>query len=129
MSLEQQVADLTARIAALETQLKEIKELKGIPGPRGGAGDISAAVTNAASKAEAVVRDAESRVQSRADARYETFAANLKTLQEEMKQFLEDGFKIAAENHCIQVLRDYHLLNEKYEPTHWKSETPQQAKD
>ena len=107
------------RIAALEATLEEIKKLKGVPGPRGPAGPIDAACANA----KRAVSDAEDRVQTRADATYATFAADVKALREEvkqLKQYLDERIKDAVDNHTVQVLRDYHLLNEKHEPTHWQ---------
>jgi hypothetical protein len=107
------------RIAALEASLEEIKKLKGIPGPRGPAGHIDAAVANA----NQAVADAESRVQARTEATYAKFATDVKALREEVKQlqqYLDSRITDAVDNATIQVLRDYHLLNENHEPTHWK---------
>ena len=42
-----------------------------------------------------------------------------KQLDETIKTALDETIKTAVENHTIQVLRDYHLLNEKHEPAHW----------
>jgi hypothetical protein len=129
MSLEQQVVELTARITALETQLKEIIELKGVPGPRGPAGDIKAAVINAEQAAKKIANDTLSGVQSRVTEACDQILADSKKFREYVQSLLDEGLKNAAENHCIQVLRDYHLLDENHAPTHWKGETRQQAKD
>ena len=62
---------LQARIVALEVAFKEVKKLKGVPGPRGPAEPIDAAVENA----NRAVADAEDRLQVRADATYERYHA------------------------------------------------------
>ncbi len=107
------------RIVALEVAFEEVKKLKGVPGPRGPAGPIDAAVANA----NHAVVDAESRVQARADATYARFAAEVKTLREEFRQlkdFINTNIQTAVENHTVQVLRDYHLLDENNAPSYWK---------
>jgi hypothetical protein len=107
------------RINALEESFEEVKKLKGVPGPRGPAGHIDAAVANA----QRAVVDAEDRLQARAEATYARFAADVKALREEVKQlklFLDERIQNAVDNYTIQVLRDYHLLNEHHEPSHWK---------
>jgi hypothetical protein len=113
------VQEIEQRIAALEASLEEIKRLKGIPGARGPAGPIEAAVANA----NRAVADGEARVQARANATYAKFAAHVTVLREEfkqLKQYLDERIKDAVDNHTVQVLRDYHLLNENHEPTHWQ---------
>src|SRR6266436_5648209 len=96
------------RIAALEASLEENKRLKGVPGPRGPAGPIEAAVANA----NRAVSNAEDRVQMKANATYAKFAADVKALREEfraLKQHLDETIHNAVDNHTVQVLRDYHL--------------------
>jgi hypothetical protein len=47
----------------------------------------------------------------------------VKALREEVKQlklFLDERIQNAVDNYTIQVLRDYHLLNENHEPSYWK---------
>jgi hypothetical protein len=86
---------------------------------RGLPGSISAAVINA----NQAVDDAEQRVQAKADGTYAKFATDLKALREEIKQLkqhLDECITNAVDHAAIQVLRDYHLLNENHEPTHWK---------
>jgi hypothetical protein len=122
MSLEQQVSELMARITALETQLREIKELKGIPGPRGPAGDIKAAVINAEQAAGKVATDTLRQVESRVTETCRQIRVEAKQAQEHIQLLIDEGLKNAAENHCIQVLRDYHLLDENHAPTHWRND-------
>jgi len=107
------------RIAAVEAGFEEVKKLKGVPGPRGPAGPIDAAVENA----KRAVADAEDRVQARADATYAKFAADVKALREEVKrleQYLDERIQNVVDNAVVQVLRDYHLLDSNNAPTHWK---------
>jgi hypothetical protein len=107
------------RITTLEARFEEVRKLKGVPGPRGPAGPIDAAVANA----KRAVVDAENRVQARADATYSKFEAEVKALRDEfnqVRQDLDERIKNAVENHTVQVLRDYHLLDENHAPTHWK---------
>lgn len=106
---------LGEKIEALE---REVEALKKRPAPRGPAGDISAAVAQAA----ATVGDAEARVQAKADAAHRTLEAEVKAIRAEVKQLrqhLDDRIKVAAENNMIQVLRDYGLLDENHAPSHW----------
>ena len=105
---------LEQRIAALETELAEIKKLKGIPGPRGGAGDISAAVANT----QREVRDAEGRLAAQAATVSEKFAADVDALRKEtadaiakVQAFVDGRIKNAVDGHAIQVLIDYHLID------------------
>jgi len=46
--------------------------------------------------------------------------AEVKALRQELAQ-LTENLQITIENHAIQVLRDYHLLDENYAPAHWKA--------
>jgi BMFP domain-containing protein YqiC len=119
VELQSQIADLTARITALEARLQEIAQLKGIPGPRGGAGDISAAVANAEQAARRVASDTLSQVQSLVREACDQIRSETNKSREHIQSLLDEGLKNAAENHCIQVLRDYHLLDENHAPTHW----------
>lgn len=96
---------LEQRLEALEVSFEEVKKVKCVPGPRGPAGPIDAVVENA----KQAVADAESRVQTRADATYREFAAEVKELREEvfeLKQFLDERIKNAVELHTVQVLED-----------------------
>jgi len=107
------------RINVLEAEFENVKKLKGVPGARGPAGEISAAVRNA----EAAVSNAENRVQVRADAAYAQFATEVKALREEvaaLRKFLDERIRNEVDGHTVQVLRDYHLLDENHAPTHWK---------
>lgn len=113
------MSNMEERLAALETELANIKKLKGVPGPRGPAGPIDAAVANA----NCAVSDAEDRVGARANATYRQFASDVKALREEVKQlqqYLDSRITNVVDNATIQVLRDYHLLDENHVPTHWK---------
>lgn len=103
------------RIAALETELAEIKKLKGIPGARGPAGPIEAAVANA----NRVVADAESRVRTEATGAYANFNADVRKLREEVreevnqvKQFLDERIQNVVENHTVKVLEDYGVVSD-----------------
>jgi signal transduction protein with GAF and PtsI domain len=110
------VEQLQKRIATLEASLEEIKKLKGIPGPRGPAGDIAAAVQNATRVNVHAVAVAESRVREAAHAKFEAMREEIR----QFKQDLNERLQNAVDAHTVQLLRDYHLLNEKHEPTHWQ---------
>jgi hypothetical protein len=104
------------RVYALEAAFEEVRRLKGVPGPRGPAGPIDAAVANA----NRAVADAEARVQAKANATYAKFAAEVKALREEFKllrEQLAQNIQTEVENRVVQVLRDYHLLDENHAPT------------
>ena len=110
--------EILERIARLEALFEEVKQQKGIPGPRGPAGSIEAAAENA----RQAVCDAEARVQAKANQAYEKFTAEIKKLRQEVdgaKQFMDERIHNTVEAHSVQVLQDYRLINEKGEPTHW----------
>jgi len=107
------MSNLEQRIAVLETELAEIKKLKGVPGPRGPAGDISAAVANT----QREVRDAEGRLAAQAATVSEKFAADVDALRKEtadaiakVQAFVDGRIKNEVDGHAIQVLIDYHLI-------------------
>jgi hypothetical protein len=115
------VAALEKRVKELETELKAIMDLKGIPGqvgPRGPAGDILAAVARAGQ----TVADAEACVQYKADTTYAKFADDVAALRREVaetQRLLDERIQNVVDGHTVQVLRDYHLLDENHQPAHW----------
>jgi hypothetical protein len=104
--------DYEQRIAALEAELVKIKDLK--TGPRGPAGDISAAVANAARE----VRDAEGRLATKAAEASAQYQADVNALRKEtadaiaqVQAYIDGRIRNAVDGHAVQVLIDYHLID------------------
>jgi hypothetical protein len=70
---------LEDRIASLESDFEEVKKLKGIPGSRGPAGSIEAAVDQAMKS----VSDAEARVRVAATESFKRFTDEISKLRQE----------------------------------------------
>jgi hypothetical protein len=116
------MATVEERLDILEREFAQVKELKGIAGPRGPAGNIDAAIANV----DAAVSKAESRVQAQANVRYDLFLAAERNLREafetqvrvlrveldNLKKGLDERIKNEVDGHAIQVLHDYHLLKD-----------------
>jgi cell division septum initiation protein DivIVA len=105
---------LENRIAALETELAEIKKLKGVPGGRGPAGDISAAVVNA----QREVRDAEERLATKAAQTASQYAADVAALRKEtadaiknVQAFVDGRIENAVVLHTVKTLEDYGVVS------------------
>ena len=115
------MSTIEGRLAALEAQFEEVKKLKGVPGARGPAGDISAAVANT----QREVRDAEGRLAVQAEAASARFANEVTALRKEtadainrIQGYVDGRIKNAVDAHTVQVLVDYHLLDANtVEPT------------
>jgi hypothetical protein len=117
------------RLAALEQLEQRVSTLeKRSAGPRGPAGDISAAVRNA----EEHVKSAEKRVQDIAEGvfarftselkklreelrtRDEAYASNLRQMRDEIREFkasVNDTIVRAVDHHTVAVLQDYGVLD------------------
>ncbi len=110
----------TERIEELEKQIAELKNLKtGPPGPRGGAGDIAAAVANA----EKVVDDKLESLFARVDEyakresgygkeRSESLRRELDQFRKEVRESLAQHFedeatKTRVENAVLTILHEY----------------------
>jgi hypothetical protein len=99
------------RLTALEEAFAEVKKLKGVPGPRGPAGEISAAVRNA----QQAVADAESRLHKSTDARLAKFQAEVKQLRADFaahKESLPETIKNTVDYHTVSVLEDYGVVSD-----------------
>ena len=117
------------RLRNLEQAFEEVKKLKGVPGPRGPAGDILAAVTNATKAANQVMADAESRVGAKADASYARFVDEVSKLRQEatklraeadqLRKHLNDVIQNTVDANVVKTLQDYLLLDANNVPTHW----------
>jgi hypothetical protein len=57
-----EVKTIEQRLQELKDQFAEVQRFKGIPGPRGPAGNIDAAVANATNAANQIVADVEGRI-------------------------------------------------------------------
>jgi hypothetical protein len=108
------MSTIEERLAALEAQFEEVKKLKGVPGARGPAGDISAAVANT----QREVRDAEGRLATQAAKASAEFATAVAALRNEtadsiksVQAFVDGRIAAAVDGHAIKVLVDYHLLD------------------
>jgi hypothetical protein len=108
------MSNLEQRIAALEAQFEEVKKMKGVPGARGPAGDISAAVANT----QREVRDAEGRLARQLEDTSTRFANDVTALRREttdatnrIQSYVDGRIKNEVDAHTVQVLVDYHLLD------------------
>jgi len=105
--------------ATLEQRLRA---LEGIALTRKTPGDISAATAGAVKGAKEVVAESEARTTALLNDNYAKFAAEAKEMREEiinLKKHLDERIHNAVDGHTVQALHDYHLLNEKGEPSHW----------
>lgn len=108
--MEAYKSTLEERIASLESAFEEVKKLKGIPGARGPAGPIDAAVSNAERAAKEIVAS-----------RVEILRRELADLHKYIHEMIHNE----VDAQVIQTLKDYQLLDEKNEPTHWNLRNPQ----
>ena len=111
MSDEQAVAILQREVAQLKDQFTKLLKMRGIPGPTGPAGDITAAVNNARDVAEqvasvtakkAVVYPFQSEV-AKLRQEFEALRAHLLEFTEQIEN------SIAV--HTVKILQDYKLLD------------------
>ena len=112
-----------------QTLEQRVEALEKRPGPRGPAGDISAAVRNAEIAASKIVENAEARVGAKADASYAKFideVAKLQTIADKLRQevvdlrkHLDERIHNTVDGQVVQTLQDYHLLDSNHAPTHW----------
>jgi phage host-nuclease inhibitor protein Gam len=124
MSIEEKVSEL-------EKRLEHVSAVANLPRKPG---DISAAVR----QAQASVADAETRVQNKADAAVARLSqeianlrqeirdaskqvqADLKLMRDEIREYekgVNDTIKATVDNHTVQVLMDYGVLNENASPS------------
>ena len=125
--------ELEKRLNAVETTLEEIKKLKGIPGPRGAAGPIDAAVKNAEEKVRIGVeglrgivanaldefskrlRESEERVRTDfQNAQKETRDVIAKCREElsANQEFVRETIAGEVDGQVLRTLHDYHLLKD-----------------
>lgn len=124
-------ATLEERIASLESAFEEVKKLKGIPGSRGPAGPIDAAVNQSTKEANQAVRDAEARVKEVATEAFKRFTeeiAKLQKLAEDLRKEVNAHLKDIqglihneVDGQVVQTLKDYLLLDANGEPAHWRN--------
>ena len=111
--IEQALADLQKQFAELKQEFTKLVKMRGIPGPRGPAGEIDAAVNNARDVAEAVAITA-----AKAAVVY-PFQNEVKQVRaefQELKSYLDERIENAIVNHVLQTLQDYRVLDEKMNP-------------
>src|ERR1700730_7631988 len=111
--IEQALADLQKQFAELKQELTKLLKMRGIPGPRGPAGEIDAAVNNARDVAEQVAITA-----AKAAGVY-SFQNEVKQVRaefQELKSYLDERIENAIVNHVLQTLQDYRVLDEKMNP-------------
>ena len=126
-----QAPTLQERLEALEDAFREVRAAKGIQGARGPAGPIDAAVDQATKEANQVVRNAEARVQAKAEEAFKQFAnevAKLQKLADDLREevakhrkYLHEMIHNEVDGQVIQTLKDYHLLDSNGEPAYWRS--------
>jgi hypothetical protein len=123
IQLENEMSEtIEQRMQSIEDAFVEVKKLRGIPGPRGGAGPIDAAVVNATKAANQAVADAEARVQKKADEAFQKLlaesvkhkaeAAKLRREVADLKTYLNERIENAVDGNVVQTLHDYHLLKD-----------------
>ena len=109
------------RLAALETEFAEIKKLKSTPGPRGPAGDISAALANAKQSmaedlADALKKfaDLQTTVKSFDGKLDNTILERVQAATTSLQETL-NGFKKNIEDEVagivVKILQEYYLLD------------------
>ena len=118
-----------ASLQVIEQAFEEVKKLKGVPGPRGPAGDILAAVTNATKAVNQMTFDAESRVGAKADASSARFVGEVSKLRQEaamlraegcqLRKHLNDVIQNTVDANVVKTLQDYLLLDANNVPTYW----------
>jgi len=111
--IEQALADLQKQFAELKQEFTKLVKMRGIPGPRGPAGEIDAAVNNARDVAEQVAITA-----AKAAVVY-PFQNEVKQVRaefQELKSYLDERIENAIVNHVLQTLQDYRVLDEKMNP-------------
>jgi hypothetical protein len=109
------------RIEILEQQLAEIIKLKGIPGPRGGAGDISAACYNVERIMDEKLASLFDRVDLAAKRGRQSHEELSKILRNEMDQFRKDmrqnfsdfeaSIQIRVENSIVVLFAEYGVVS------------------
>jgi hypothetical protein len=125
--------ELEKRLNAVETTLEEIKKLKGIPGPRGAAGPIDAAVKNAEEKVRVGVeelrgivanaldefskrlRESEERVRTDVQNAQKETRDVIAKFREELsanQEFVRETVANQVDGQIIQTLHDYKLLKD-----------------
>jgi len=112
-----------------QTLEQRVEALEKRPGPRGPAGDISAAVRNAEIAASKIVENTEARVGAKADASYARFADEVSKLRQEATKLREEANQLrkhfndliqnTVDASVIKTLQDYLLLDANNVPTYW----------
>jgi Tfp pilus assembly protein PilO len=113
MDIEQALSDLSKQFAELKQEFTKLLKMRGIPGPRGPAGEIDAAVNNARDVAEQVAITA-----AKAAVVY-PFRDEVKQVRaefQELKSYLDERIENAIVNHVVQTLQDYGVLDENMNP-------------
>lgn len=105
-----QIAALENRIAQLEAQFAEVTKLKGLPGPRGPAGDISAAIANAESAGAKVAAKAIESTKTAIQKRDEESAAKIAVIETRLKTYFENLEHHVAV-HVIKILEEYGVVS------------------
>ena len=111
--IEQALADLQKQFAELKQEFTKLVKMRGIPGPRGPAGEIDAAVNNARDVAEQVA------ITAAKAAVFYPFQNEVKQVRaefQELKSYLDERIENAIVNHVLQTLQDYRVLDEKMNP-------------
>jgi hypothetical protein len=94
--------------------------MKGIPGLRGPAGEINAAVNNARNVAEQVaITAAKTAVVFPFQDKVDQVQANFERLKlefQELKAYLDERIDNAVANQVVQTLQDYGVLDENMNP-------------
>jgi vacuolar-type H+-ATPase subunit H len=125
--------ELETRLKAVETTLDEIKKLKGIPGPRGAAGPIEAAVKNADDRVRAgieelrgIVANALDEFSKRLRESEERVRTDVQNVQKETRdviakfreqlsanqEFVRETVANQVDGQVLRTLHDYHLLKD-----------------
>ena len=109
------------RIEILEQQLAEIIKLKGIPGPRGGAGDISAACYNVERIMDEKLASLFERVDHATKQGCQSYEELQKILRNEMNQFraeikqnfavFEADIQTRVENSIVVLFAEYGVVS------------------